>query len=519
MRTYKFLKSESVTCEAVAKQLAGTASVELLRAVHNPDHSQAGIEIVKALLVDRGITPEQIEAFRWSSEDLAVPRFGIKPTVAKALRRPRRWRLAYRVIQVSALTLFVMFGVLRDPDESLQVEERQADVYELLGPTTADRKRLSLHVYLSVAVEELEKELGLRPRDTSDSIRANAEDPPSPEENPTSTALYQRACSLARRIGDVDELNVEILKFMRPGTSASYAPPMEAAIAVVIVVLLWARILAWRSPARILLLRPFGTKDVSRSLKRFARRNLTFSGHVFTLSDRYLKESLLLHVAHFVPLTPNGIIALLFYPWTRRRRPRTHIKHAKDFVALKKRLKSRFLLNSFWGLSLFDKIRKIRTSDQWWQRCIDLLAVNCEVILVDLTLVKEGTRWELIKIRDQGLEVKSIFIVQKTQIEQGRAVLAEYWPADCLPEVFGFDAKGRLDDPSGFANHFAHALAGEKQVITARNAAAGVAPVSPMPGGLDAPSPLTLGEDFDRQQSNPRHAAPVLVSMVDSSQS
>ena len=138
MKSYRFLRSGKVTREEVEKRLAGKPSVELLRAVHNPDHSRAGIDALKAILRDRGMSEEQIEAFRWSSEDLAVPRFGTNPTVEAALRRPIRWRRIYRGIQVTCVTLVILLVPLTDEEKRLRIEQRQADVYHLIDQNLID---------------------------------------------------------------------------------------------------------------------------------------------------------------------------------------------------------------------------------------------------------------------------------------------------------------------------------------------------------------------------------------------
>ncbi len=358
MKTYRVLKSEKVSPAVIHERFAGKARGELLRAIHNPDHSDTAIQTLKAILIAQGMTAEQIESFRYSSDELDVLPLAKRPSIEEALRRPKRWRVVYRSIQILTFVCFVSFIVF--PGSAL------------------------------------------------------------------TTALLAAA----------------LLLFF----------PIKLA--------------AWCWPARILLLRPFDTKDVSKWLKRFIRRNVTFSGHVFTLADQHLNESLFVYLTSFVPLGPEGLIELLLYPWSKRSRRRIYIKNASDFLALKSRLESRWLLNTFWTNSWWDKIRKIRAVDRWWQRCIDLLAASCDVILVDLSLVKAGTRWELSKIRNQNLDAKSIFIVQKEQIELGRTILADYWPAEALPEVYAYDEKGRLENSDAFGHRFANVLARARPPFT-----------------------------------------------------
>ena len=84
------------------------------------------------------------------------------------------------------------------------------------------------------------------------------------------------------------------------------------------------------------------------------------------------------------------------------------------------------------------------------KRCINYLAIWCNIIVVDLTVVKSGTRWELEKIRDDGLSYKSIFIVHENAYDKGRQHLTQYWPPDESPYVFRYKSGGRLLEEKQF---------------------------------------------------------------------
>lgn len=437
MKTYRLLKSQNVTPVVIANRFAGKGTVDLLKAIHNPDHSAAAVSALTAILQAQGITDEQIEAFRWDDNDLSVLPISRKPSLDQALRRPKRWRVIYRVIQILSLVLLISGVYIGERDEMA----RQAKVDELITR-------------------------GVVPKNEYDAWKKNNIFRYQPD-----VSQYRRpgyiviAPEISQPTVSVDDLNQRVLgRYANPGDIPD--SPL-AGIFVLAALLIFGpiKIAIWRWPARILLLRPFNTKDVSRSLKRFIRRNVIFSGHVFTLADRHLKESLFLYIISFVPTSPEGVLMLLLYPWVKRTRRRIFVKKASDFRALKKRLGSRRLLNTFWTNSWWDKIRKVRTVDSWWQRSIDLLAVNCDVILVDLTLVKAGTRWELSTLRDQKLEEKAIFIVQKERLEHGNAVLAEYWSGASLPALYCYDEKGRLESSGDFTSGFAKAVSRPRPVF------------------------------------------------------
>lgn len=437
MKTYRLLKSQNVTADDIARHFAGKGTVDLLNAIHNPDHSAAAVSALRAILHGQGVTDEQIEASRWNENELSVLPISKKPSVDQALRRPKSWRVIYRVVQILSLALLISGVYIGERDEMA----RQAKVDELITR-------------------------GVIPKDEYEAWKKSGIFKYRPD-----VSQYQKpgyiviVDEINQRTISVDDLNQKVLGRYAPGDIPN-SPWAGILVLAALIIFGPIKIAIWRWPARILLLRPFNTKDVSRSLKRFIRHNVIFSGHVFTLADRHLKESLFLYIISFVPTSPEGVLMLLLYPWVKRTRRRIYVKKASDFRALEKRLGSRRLLNTFWTNSWWDKIRKVRTVDSWWQRSIDLLAVNCDVILVDLTLVKAGTRWELTQLRDQKLEEKAIFIVQKEKLEHGNAVLAEYWPGASLPALYSYDEKGRLESSGDFNNHFAKAVSRPRPPFT-----------------------------------------------------
>ncbi len=211
----------------------------------------------------------------------------------------------------------------------------------------------------------------------------------------------------------------------------------------------------WRNPSRILLLRPFGIHEISASLKRVTRKNLAYSGHVFSLEDAFVRHSTAPSIMNLIIriLLPLASIAsggfTLGGPFKVIRADYLVVRSAAEYQASIADINKLYTANAFWRLS-FDKIRSIRAADDWWQGCINYLAVWCTVIVVDLTVVKSGTRWELEKIRDDGLLPKSIFIVHENAYENGRQHLAQYWPPNESPHIFRYSSQGRLADETQF---------------------------------------------------------------------
>lgn len=111
------------------------------------------------------------------------------------------------------------------------------------------------------------------------------------------------------------------------------------------------------------------------------------------------------------------------------------------------------------------QIRKIRTTDTWWQRCVDLLSASCEVILVDLSVVKSGSRWELSKIAQEKLHNKTIFIVHRDKLENAESVMAEYWNMGERPPILCYDESGKIADKTSFEKRIAEILSATRPVF------------------------------------------------------
>lgn len=217
---------------------------------------------------------------------------------------------------------------------------------------------------------------------------------------------------------------------------------------------------SWRRPYRVLLLRPFQAKKVSRSLRRFVRREVAFSGHVFTLADKYVKESRLLHYLNWIPRNPVELLMLPLYflPPVRHLQRWLLVNDAGDYRFLRKRMARRKTLNMFWQNS-FNKLLTVKASDTWWRQCVDLMMYSCHTIVVDLSWVKSGTEWELEKIDRRDLEQKTVLVVAEDAQAYAREVIARYWPSEePPPPLHVYDTRGRLLDRQQWAKDFARTV-------------------------------------------------------------
>ena len=142
---------------------------------------------------------------------------------------------------------------------------------------------------------------------------------------------------------------------------------------------------------RILLLRPFGERRMTRALKRFVPRHLGDSSYVFTLSDRNYRPSILLTVLVHIPIQGlDAFFTLVLGPLLRNSTRIASVRNERKFRKLQKVLLRKFR-PSAWSFIHGSQAFNIRSTDAWWQMCIHMLMHSCEVILVDLSKVKEGT--------------------------------------------------------------------------------------------------------------------------------
>ena len=233
----------------------------------------------------------------------------------------------------------------------------------------------------------------------------------------------------------------------------------------------------WRSPDRILLLRPFGQGPVSRSLKRFARRNLAYRGFIFTLADEHLQHSLAAFALSHVPLDLGSIFFVFYRPLFRRAHRFVFVRKPSDLNLVRSRLRSRWLLGQFWQswLGLGDRINKLRSRDELWKDCIDVLLDNCQVIVVDLSHIGAGTAWELEQLYRRGHHYKALFLVPDDddqaavagKLVSGIAVQCGA-AAVAAPILYRYSPSvGSVLDAEAFENAYAEAVSSAQQPAAA----------------------------------------------------
>ncbi len=345
-----------------------------------------------------------------ASLNRSISHWGRTPTFRQALNAPRNRRLITRLIQIYVVTLLIVTSQI----ENRLQEQRQAFVNQLVSK-------------------------GLIKQDRYDDLKARAR------------------LRLKKEYKVNDELLTELKarRVIREYPGDILSTVLTVVFGVSLMSYLYLVPFIWRNPGRILLLRPFGIQDISSSLKKVARKSLSYSGHVFSLEDEFVRHSnspsimnVLVRILLPLSFIASGVFSLGGIIRINRA-SHLMVRNDGEYQALITDIDKLYTSNVFWRLS-FSRIRSIKSADEWWRTCINYLVIWCNIIVVDLTVVKSGTRWELEKIRDDRLSDKSIFIVHESAYDKGRQHLTQYWPPNESPDVFRYNSGGRLLEEKQF---------------------------------------------------------------------
>ncbi len=195
---------------------------------------------------------------------------------------------------------------------------------------------------------------------------------------------------------------------------------------------------------RILLLRPFGEKKMTAALKQFVCRNLGRAGFVFTLSDRNYKPSRLLWFLSAVDVATGVVGLYVLGPILRQSFRITSVIKEKRFWKLERLLISNHLNLRGWSFLSGGQAFNIRCTDSWWQPCILMLMHSCEIIVVDLSKVGAGTAWELAQLRERGVLLKCVFIINEDSRPELPAILEKHFTSENWPKVYCYRSDGKL---------------------------------------------------------------------------
>lgn len=94
----------------------------------------------------------------------------------------------------------------------------------------------------------------------------------------------------------------------------------------------------------------------------------------------------------------------------------------------------------------------IRSSDAWWQLCVLMLMYSCDAIVIDLSLVKSGTEWELNEIKSRAFLNKCMFVVNENSEHAFEDTISQYFGAIGTRQVFAYRSNGSLKDGKSFSS-------------------------------------------------------------------
>jgi hypothetical protein len=433
------------------------------------------------------------------SERRLLPRFGTPPNREEAENRPRRWQRrhsVHRALFFGSFALLMLLAALsrREEDRRKHIEGFFVRSEQIIPSDYefSDRSgRFDLWLIELIPGQTLRVEVTatrivphlrvvgpmataspkiLVVSDSSNSTTTSAEfSPDEPGEygvivwsEPDAHGPYQlRTNYRAKQAGGDDEIGG------------------AAGVATVAMAFVWIAqylgvfvMLDWRHPDRILLLRPFGQRRVSRALKRFNRRYLAYRGFTFTLADKHLRNSLIAYLVENIPTDFGSLATVIYRPLFRRLQRWVSVRRPRDLSILRLRLRSRWRLTNFWcsWLGLRDRINKFRSRDELWKDCIDILLDDCQVIVLDMSHAGEGTLWEIQELFRRGYGYKTVIIVRDDDEEERTARIAlesalalNGMPWQSLTLYRYRSDNGRLVSPKRFEEAYTSAISSPQQ--------------------------------------------------------
>ncbi|MBO3273132.1 hypothetical protein [Hymenobacter defluvii] len=212
-------------------------------------------------------------------------------------------------------------------------------------------------------------------------------------------------------------------------------------IFVLIFVVVLSMMNAYKSkPNKILLLRPFNVSSSSKFLKKIVKREISFAGYTFTLEDKYLKNNVFKDkILDFI--FKLGRVTYFLSPISCSIHKKSNLDELES------------LLNNNWKLAwqyliYGDRLIKISSSDFYWQRTVELIAENVDIVLFDISEIGPGSVWEISQVKRFINYKKVIFICNKADNINARRIIRKFFP-DVEAKVFDYE-NGEFKDKQIF---------------------------------------------------------------------
>lgn len=216
-------------------------------------------------------------------------------------------------------------------------------------------------------------------------------------------------------------------------------------------------------PLRILLVRRFSDRRLDRAFGKWASRNLSDFGHVFSLGDRQIGRSTFawiggmamrgaLSIPAFIMLLVSFPILLVLRAVDRTRWGPAFVGSARDFRLLAGRLFDRVALNA--ETAFLSSSYPIHTSEAWRGLVERLMLDAADVVILDLSGASYAAASEIKALTQSALWDRVVPVAMDVHEAEARARLAGI-PSDRLHL---YDAEGRLASSSAFQEDVFRAL-------------------------------------------------------------
>ena len=205
---------------------------------------------------------------------------------------------------------------------------------------------------------------------------------------------------------------------------------------------------------RIVLLRPFGEKALTRSLRKFLLVEMAGRGNLITLSDKNFKPNFIVAALGLM----GWPFIFLSNPIFRGSRRIGKIKNDKTFYKLGKCIASPIGIRVSNGISCGQAFN-IQCKDSWWKCCVSLLLDTSDIVLVDLSKVKLGTEWEIEEIVRRDIVERCLFVATQDGADSAREVMARHFGGNAVKiGIYLYDDRGVPSDRNGFRARLKRAL-------------------------------------------------------------
>ena len=133
------------------------------------------------------------------------------------------------------------------------------------------------------------------------------------------------------------------------------------------------------------------------------------------------------------------------------------VKNARTYLALAGRLDGR-VKPAFRHFVSGGQAYNIKSTNEWWQWCIDLLMHSSNAVVMDISRVSTGSAWEIEHIDVRDTLARTIFIAQEAHEKHGSEALQRLLGDAQLPPIFLYTEAGDFKEPGAFRQALAAKL-------------------------------------------------------------